>query len=417
MGIRINKASSTLALVMTAIAAGSAANALPPVRHVFVILLENKNYSDSFVTSSQDPYLQKVLPGMGALLTHYYGTGHSSLDNYISLISGQSSTRATEADCAQFSNLVLQKIDADGQAVGTGCVYPPQIKTLADQLESAGLTWKGYMEDMGNDPSRESATCGHPEVGTPDQTQAAEAPSAAVSKGDQYAVRHDPFMYFHSIIDQPSCAHNVVNLASLPDDLRSIRTTANFSLITPNLCNDGHDGDGTGAEGKRCADGNPGGLTSSDAFLKYWVPKILASPAYKQDGLLIVTFDEGNFTPPVTVTDPVTGKTTITTGAEGEYCCGERIGPNITRPVVQTFVESAKVTYLVKLRDYGGDRIGAVMLSPFIKPGTVVDTPYNHYSLLRSIEDMFHLGHLGYAGQTGLRVLGDDVFSASPTRP
>ena len=66
------------------------------VKHVFVIVLENKSYSDTFGTSTQDPYLQKTLVPMGALLTEYYGTGHVSLDNYISMLSGQGATRCRE---------------------------------------------------------------------------------------------------------------------------------------------------------------------------------------------------------------------------------------------------------------------------------------------------------------------------------
>jgi phosphatidylinositol-3-phosphatase len=405
--------SSAIALCLFA-AVGIAATeplAAPAIAHVFLIVLENKSFSNTFGSSRQDPYLQRTLPQQGALLTQYYGTGHSSLDNYIAMISGQSSTRETETDCEEFSDFAFKRLDPDGQAVGTGCVYPSQIKTLTDQLESAGLTWKGYMEDMGNDPARESPTCAHPALNAKDQTQAAEAPREGLSAGDQYAVRHNPFMYFHSIIDRPSCAHHVVNLNRLVEDLRSVSTTPNFSFITPNLCNDGHDGDGTGAAGKGCVDGNPGGLTSADAFLKAWAPKILKSPAYKKDGLLMITFDEGDFSTPETVTDPQTGKTTITTRAAGEHCCGQRMGPNIVRPVVQTFVESSKVTYLVEIEGYGGDRIGAVLLSRFIKPGTVSNAPYNHYSLLRSLEDIFHLDHLGYATQPGLRTFGRDVFT------
>jgi hypothetical protein len=59
----------------------------------------------------------------------------------------------------------------------------------------------------------------------------------------------------------------------------------------------------------------------------------------------------------------------------------------------------------------GGGRIGAVLLSRFIEAGTKSDVPYNHYSLLRSIEDFFDVGHLGYAGQTGLKPFGKDVFT------
>lgn len=402
------------AVVLFLFAAGIAANEpfrASPIRHVFLIVLENKSYRDTFVSSRQDPYLQRTLTRQGALLTRYYGTGHSSLDNYIAMVSGQAATRETEADCEVFSDFSLKRIDADGQAVGAGCVYPPEIKTLADQLESAGLTWKGYMEDMGNDPARENATCAHPAVNTKDQTQSPEAPLQGLPAGDQYAVRHNPFMYFHSIIDQPTCVHHVVSLHALAGDLRSTSTTPNFSFITPNLCNDGHDGDGTGAVGKGCVDGSPGGLTSADAFLKTWVPKILQSPAYKEDGLLIITFDEGDFSPPETATDPQTGITTVTTRAAGEHCCGQHMGPNIIRPVVQTFVESAKVTDLVNIQGYGGDRIGAVVLSRFVKPGTVSNVPYNHYSLLKSLEDIYHLGWLGYAAQPELQTFGRDVLT------
>jgi hypothetical protein len=58
----------------------------------------------------------------------------------------------------------------------------------------------------------------------------------------------------------------------------------------------------------------------------------------------------------------------------------------------------------------GGGRVGAVLLSPFIQPGTVSAVPYNHYSTLRYIEDTFGLAHLGYAGKSGLKVFGSDVF-------
>ena len=89
---------------------------------------------------------------------------------------------------------------------GSGCVYPPLVKTLPDQLDAAGLTWKAYMEDMGNDPAREPASCGHVPLGQRDITQVAQP-------HDQYAARHDPFVYFHSIIDdQQRCDAHVVNL-------------------------------------------------------------------------------------------------------------------------------------------------------------------------------------------------------------
>jgi hypothetical protein len=151
---------------------------------------------------------------------------------------------------------------------------------VADQLTARSKTWRAYMGDMGNDPTREQASCGHPNLNTTDLTQNAEAPNPAVPAGDFYAARHNPFVYFHSIIDSSICSTHVVNLNSLPADLKTRESTPNFVFITPNLCDDGHDAP--------CKDGRPGGLVSADAFLQKWVPLITASPAFKEDGLLVI---------------------------------------------------------------------------------------------------------------------------------
>jgi hypothetical protein len=381
-----------------------------PVRHVFLIVLENEDYALTFGESTQDPYLSRVLPTQGAMLRQYFGTGHQSLDNYISLISGQPSSPQTESDCPDFNDFQMSSVTSEGLAVGDGCVYPASVPTLANQLESAKLSWKGYMEDMGNDPSRESATCGHAELNQTDHTHGAEAPSAAVPLGDQYASRHDPFVYFHSIIDTPACAQRVVNLRHLPADLRSIATTPNFSFITPNLCHDGHDGDGTGRSGHQCVNGEAGGLASADKFLRRWVPKILASPAYRHDGLLIITFDESSFAT-LARSQGTNGGKVLTATYTGEACCNQQAGPNVVRPVTHANEENGGLTFQIVLQGVGGDRIGAVLLSPRIRPGTVSDVPYNHYALLRSIEDLFSLPHLGYAGQSGLSGFGADIFN------
>jgi hypothetical protein len=377
------------------------------VRHVFVIILENKNYSDTFGSSPQDPYLRNTLVPMGALLTQYYGTGHVSLDNYIALISGQAPTRDTADDClpglvgsvGNFNDVAQTGTAANGQVVATGgCIYSTHVKTLVDQMSAVGLSWKGYMEDMGNDPMRESQTCGHPDIGVAtDHTNSAEAPSAAVPQGDAYATRHNPFVYFHSIIDAPACQQRVVNLNALPADLARAAATPNLVFITPNLCNDGHDGAGTGAPNTLCANGNPGGLTSADAFLQTWVPRILASPAYQKDGLLIITFDESNYVQSVHTNG--TGQTIVAITFAGETCCHQQPGPNLSgvRPATTTVLNTPRLIENLVIEGFGGDRIGAVLLSPFIVPGSRSDTPYNHYSLLRSLEDIFHVGHLGYA--------------------
>jgi hypothetical protein len=362
-------------------------------------MLENKSFSSTFGPDSQAPYLSKTLRSKGALLTQYYGTGHDSLDNYISAISGQASTPQTSDDCNIYADFHRTGTAPDGQAVGQGCVYPSSVKTITNQLVAAGLTWKGYMQDMGNDPARESATCGHPPLNARDLTQVAEAPSPAVPLGDKYATRHDPFMYFHSILDSPACNRDVVNLRKLKTDLRSISTTPNFSFITPNLCNDGHN--------SPCSDGRPGGLKSINTFLAKWVPIIMNSPAYKKDGLIVITFDEGGGGK-----IERSGKQ-VTVTVHGKYCCHEQEGPNLGRkyPYVVTYHQQGLVITR-KTLNYGGDRTGALLLSRYIRPDTVSNVPYNHYSLLRSMEQIFGIQHyLGYAGQKGLVTFGADVFT------
>jgi hypothetical protein len=341
----------------------------PPIRHVFIVVLENESYDTTFGPNSPAPYLAHMLPQQGALLTNYYGIGHASLDNYIAMISGQPPNEETQRDCGTFSEFALRQpgLDAQGRAIGKGCVYPSFVKTLPDQLEAHGFTWRAYMEDMGSNPSREASTCAHVAIGAHDGTNHATV-------GDQYADKHNPFVYFHSIIDnQARCDAHVVNLNLLQADLADASRTPNFVYITPNLCNDGHDAP--------CVDGKPGGLVSANAFLEHWIPVIRNSPAFQKDGLLIVTFDEA--------------------GSEGPHdsdaCCGELPMPGAAFPPGGN--------------GPGGGRIGAVLLSPHIKPGTVSDKPYNHDAMLRSIDDIFGMPHLALAGAADVNSFGPEIFA------
>ena len=385
---------STIPLAVSAAQGASATRMQPPIRHVFIIVLENQGYESSFGERSPALYL-KSLRQLGASLPNYYGTSHMSLGNYVTMISGQAPNEATNFDCEQFSEFASTGTTADGQAIGKGCVYPVNIQTIANQLEHAHLRWKAYMEDMGSNPRRESATCGHPRIGAPDNTGNATV-------GDQYATRHNPFVYFHAIIDQASCAANVVNLDALARDLSTPGATPNYVFITPNLCHDGHDGGGS----SRCVDGQPGGLVSADAFLQKWVPQILDSPAFKQDGLLVITFDEAD------IADDYEsqGSSAGVVGGVAAACCNEPSGPNIAPYNPKPGYRSPTGMNGPGLVGPGGGRIGAVLLSPFIKPGTVTTIAYNHYSLLRSIEDVFGLPPLGYAGQAALSAFGADIY-------
>jgi hypothetical protein len=313
--------------------------------HVFVINLENSDYDEVWGAGSAAPYLSKTLRAQGVLLSRYYGIDHNSHPNYLAQISGQGSNIMTRLDCPVYAKFRQTGTSEPGQVKGTGCVYPASVPTLAGQLSSAGKTWKGYMEDMG-------LPCRHPDLGSIDDHQKAKV-------GDQYATRHNPFVYFEEITSSPDCQNNVVDYTHFADDLKSTDTTPNLSYITPNLCDDGHD--------TPCVDGRPGGLESADSWLQQQIPAILDSPAFMQDGVLVITFDESETKTP--------GPSEVTGGT-------------------------------------AGGRVGALVISPFTKGGTTSDTKYNHYSLLASIEDIFSLPRLGYAAAPDLNSFGPDVFNA-----
>jgi phosphatidylinositol-3-phosphatase len=352
--------------------APAAAGAVPYFKHVFIVVLENENASATFGKDSQAPYLAHTLRQRGAFVPNYYGIGHFSLTNYIAMVSGQAPNIQTQADCQVYSEFTPGIPASNGQYRGSGCVYPVGTQTVANQLADAGYRWKGYMEDMNAAaPKGKEFPCRHPDIGERDPWQDAE-------KGDQYATRHNPFVYFHAITNFRTCRRHDVGFSHLRKDLRYKRTTPNYAFITPNLCHDGHD--------KPCVTGAPGGLVSANRWLRHRMPMILNSPAFKDRGLLIVTFDEAE-----------------AEGAEADSsaCCNEQPGPNLIPPDTPGGIHPGP----------GGGRIGAVMVSPCIRRGTVTKQKYNHYSLLRSIEKNFGLPYLGYAGQRGLRPFGADILN------
>jgi hypothetical protein len=371
---------ATLACLLLGAAPSQAASRLPRIRHVFVIALENEGYAATFGNPSADPYLAQTLPAQGALLQNYYATGHASNDNYVSLVSGQPPNAQNQADCPTFDNFTGALMLANGVEAGTGCVYPAEVANIGTQLTAAKKSWKAYMEDMGNDPNREAAACGHPALESSDETQSAVA-------GDGYATRHDPFVYFHAVIDEPAyCDRHVVALGSptgamppaalrgetgLATDLARPPRTPRFAFITPDLCDDGHDYPCKNEESGASA------LADIDGFLETWVPKITASQAYREGGLLEIVFDEA-------------------ATSETESCCEETPGPGSPLPGIT---------------GPGGGRVGAVLLSPFIKAGTVTATAYNHYSSLASWEQLLGLRRLGDAASVP-STFGADIFGA-----
>jgi hypothetical protein len=425
---QLRSASSTAPQVVRA--------ALAPgkINHILVIDLENEGFGATFGPNSPATYLNGTLRKEGELLPNYFGIGHFSLDNYIAQVSGQAPTLDTQADCADngfaYADVTPGTPDPgtlfspQGQVFGQGCVYPATVPTIASQLDAKyppnrathRAAWRAYEQDMGNVASRDGGPpdstggtdCGHPAIGAPDTAEVATAT-------DQYTSRHNPFVWFHSVIDKsPECDANVVPLGSLGSngkplptghlakDLRSEATTPRFGFITPNLCNDGHDGSCAGPNSRGT---HVGGLTGVDQFLQAWVPLILNSPAYRHGDLLVViTFDEAD----VNQADPT----------YAAACCNEQAGPNTHAPGNAGATSDGAAP--------GGGQTGALLLNPkYLKAGTT-DTvgSYNHYSALRSYEDLLGLttggsdgmGHLGFAAARGLAPFGPDVFGVPATR-
>ncbi len=290
----------------------------PQVGHVFVIALTTTSYRAAFGPGSVAHYLNHELRPKGVLLSGYRTLGGSELPDYLAMVSGQAPNADTRTGCtvyAEFSGSASAA--ADGQVPGAGCVYPNTVLTVADQATASGKVWKAYLADM------DGESCVHPNSDAADD-------AALPGAGSEYDTRHNPFIYFHSLLDLGGCSSNDVGLQSLTKDLRKAKRTPTYAFMAPGLCDE--------PSAAACPNGQPGGLAGEDAFLKRQVPAILASAAYRQNGVLMIVF----------------ARAPLANGA---------------RPV----------------------RTGALILSPTVKKDSTVSTAYDPYSVLRSVEDL-----LGY---------------------
>ncbi len=397
------------------------------IKHVWLIILENKSYDATFTGLNQNSYLWKTLPSQGVLLKNYYGTGHSSQDNYLSMVSGQAPQEDVQSDCSvedynfgsntsivktgvnkgQVASLAnaAQASGANAPNGANGCTYPTDAPTLFNQLDAAGKSWKGYAQDLGAQPGRDDAVCGGPgtSANNPDTNPTFMSATAAhpfppgvtsftgAQPNDQYVAKHFPLPWFHAVtgttnpdgtttpgLTTPAgggtdCdANHSANLDSSTEglfhDLQHESTTPAFSWISPNNCSDAHDAickgnnlsgsfDASGAPIYQSPTPNPqsvapknftGGLYASDLFLEYYIPMIEKSAAFKDGGLIDVTFDEGN--PPFTYSgnsfnnanaygptlgDKPNARAGISADAAGENLFGHNVaweptGPNST---------------------------------------------------------------------------------------
>ena len=206
---------------------------------VFTIVMENHDRTE-ILGNPAAPFINQLASDNAVAAGYHDSYVHPSEPNYIWMVAGQNFGILNDQD------------PGPGNAIASD-------SHLADQIERAGLTWKSYQESMG-------------------------APCGLRSQG-HYAVKHNPFAYFKDINGwdgqtfQPSqrCIDHIVDYGQLDADLAAGRVP-DYAFITPNLINDMHDGS--------VADG--------DAWLAREVPKILASDAYKNGGVLFLLWDEGS---------------------------------------------------------------------------------------------------------------------------
>jgi hypothetical protein len=339
---------------------------LPEIKHVFLIVLDGHGYDEAFGEESTAPYLAENLAGEGKLLSNYYAVTQGGLANEIALLSGQGPTPQTALNCPEYTTVAPGTVNAEGQAEGEGCVYPAETETLLGQLVEAKLTWKAYVENVAN----------------------GEAPAQPAYC---YLSPRNPIAYFAGLTESPECAESDVGLDQLAPDLKKAEDTPSFSYIVPNACHDGSE--------TPCAPEQPAGLVAAEGFLETVVPEITASPAYEEEGgLIAITFDQA----PQGGSEPDTSS-----------CCATPEYPNLPAPSAPTSAEPPAAGPVKSTG--GGGQVGMLLISPYLAPGTVEeDAYYNHFSFLRSVEEIFGLEPLGYAAEPALAGFEPSLFDASP---
>ena len=318
---------------------------VPRYAHVFVIVEENKDYAQ-ILDPAVAPNIARLAAQYGNA-TQFFGEAHPSEANYVALLGGD--TFGIHDDDAYYCK------PGDGRPYCEGAAQPGYVdhtvhaRHLGDQLEAAGLSWKGYYESI-------------PEAGSPAVVAGDPSSGPEGRKSALYASKHSGFMNFAAVQADPRRAQHIVGFDQLERDLAKNRLPS-FALIVPNQCNEMH---GLSAPGvpEDCQSANkPGLIRRGDAYAGELVRRIQASRAWtgRDNTAIVITFDEG------------AGKTR-------EGCC------SVTPDAPSNF---------------GGGHIPTLVITNHGLRGVSDDTPYNHYALLRTLEDAFRLPeHLGRAADS-----------------
>jgi hypothetical protein len=448
---------------------------LPPVGHVFVILLSNQGYHKTF-GSLKNKYFSKTLRDQGELISQYYGVTGGGLANEIALLSGQGPTPETQLNCPVITG-VSPGTAHKGQTLGAGCVYPPGTETLTSELAAAHYTWKAYVQNMGT-KRKPNLTCRRPLGGGLD-------PYAKPRPNDPYVTWRNPFVYFGIDLYPNTCTKYDVGLQQLSTDLKSKSKTPNLSYIVADPCHDGTD--------TPCKRNAKAGLAPAEAFLKSVVPEIENSPAFKADGLLAITFDNapqtgaeadttsccgqpkkypnvssgpvaapdatlaaalaslsgsgalgptgptgatgpagntGGGTGPTgntgttgastttttttSTTAPTTTTTTTTSTTAPPPTSTSSTTTTTTTTTISTSTSTSSTTSTTPALTGppGGGDVGLLLISKYVKPHSCdYIDQFNHFSLLGSIEDLFGVPHLGYAAGTQVPRFGGSIYN------
>ena len=327
---------------------------MPSYDHIFVIVEENHT-ADQILGSGRAPTFDRLAREYGSA-TQFFAEAHPSEPNYVAMLGGD--TFGIRDDDAFYCK---PDMDAEGCPSSGSDDYVDHTtasQAFTDQLADRKLAWKGYFEDI---PAPGSLLWRSPAVDLP----APGKPEAL------YASKHNGFMNFKSVQDDPRRAEKIVGFDTLAADIAS-GVMPNFALIVPNQCNDMH-----GSIGRytpwNCLYLNHAGLVArADRQVADLVSKIMASPVWSARGnaAIIITFDEND------------------SGSNGNHpggCCGS-VPEDAGNP--------------------GGGWIATIVITNHGPRGLKDPTPYNHYSLLRTMEQAFGIRkYLGHAADTGKGVV------------
>lgn len=317
--------------------------AVPRYSHVFVIVEENKDY-DQILAGQWTPNIANFARTYGNA-TQFFSEVHPSEANYVALLGGD--TFGIHDDDAFYCKPGAVDAKCPG-ALQPGYVdHTVAAPHLGDQLQAAGMTWKGYYESL-------------PSPGSLEVTATDRRIETPASASPVYASKHSGFLNFASVQTDPHRAEHIVDFDQLDHDLSSGQLPA-FALVVPNQCNEMHGLPSAAGLPADC-DGKQIGplMARGDRITAELVAKIQKTAAWRSPDnvAIVVTFDEG------------TGKST-------GGCCGYTPGA---------------------VSNYGGGHIPTVVITNHGPRGVQDDTPYSHYSLLRTLEDAFGLrAYLGRA--------------------